>query len=57
MPKVREIQTTIRGLLMHEYVNPSMHKVALQIVLWICDTFDDNLHIKTDFIKYLTESC
>ena len=32
-------------------------RVPLEIVVWIYNTFDDNLGIKKDFIKHLKESC
>ena len=32
-------------------------RVTLEIVFWICDTFDNNLDITNDFIEYLNESC
>ena len=32
-------------------------RAPLDIVVWIYNTFADNLEIKNDFIKYLKESC
>ena len=33
------------------------HKCLREIVVWIYDTFDNNLEIKDDFEKYLKEYC
>ena len=35
----------------------SCFKVTQEVVVWIQDTFDNNLGIKNDFTKYLMESC
>ena len=31
--------------------------VILEIVIWIFDTFDNNLEIRSNFTKYSKESC
>ena len=35
----------------------SIKSVPLEIVVWIYDTFDNNLGIENDFTKYLKRSC
>ena len=32
-------------------------RIPTEIVIWIYDTFDNNLEIENDFTKYLKESC
>ena len=40
------------GLLTHEYL-----RGPPEVVVWIYDTFDNNLEIENGFTKYLKESC